>query len=133
MNRRILAKILATALAAFSFACFIAGCKSSGTFTEADAGRTFKTSPGAAFDVQLKGNYTTGFSWDVAPYDGAIVQIAGGQYVPNQPQKPGSGGVQHYAFNVVGKGRTTLQIIYHRAWEKNVPPALTFTLQIDSK
>jgi predicted secreted protein len=45
----------------------------------------------------------------------------------------GSGGVQHYTFNIVGKGQTTLKITCHRVWEKDVPPAQTFALQSVSK
>ena len=131
MNKRTLATLLATALAAFLLASFTTGCK--GSFTEADSGKTLTTAPGGMFDVQLKGNYTTGFTWDVADCDMNIVQIKSAEYVPNKPQLAGSGGVQHYAFGVVGRGQTTLKIVYHRAWERNIPPALTFMLKIDSK
>jgi inhibitor of cysteine peptidase len=133
MSRTTLAMALATALAALSSACAPAGNQSNGSFTEADSGRTFTTSPGASFDIRLKGNYTTGYSWNVADCDKNIVQLTSSQYIPAQPQLVGSGGVQHYLFKVVGKGQTTLKIIYHRVWEKNAAPAQTFTLRIDSK
>lgn len=121
---------LAMALAAFS--CSTTGGKSGGVFTEADSGKTFTTSPGATFDIQLKGNYTTGYSWHIVACDPSILRPAGAQYTPNQPQLAGSGGVQHYTFNVADKGVTTLKITYHRVWEKDIPPAQTFTLQIVS-
>ena len=121
------------ALALLSSACSTTGGKSGGSFTEADSGKTFETSPGATLDIQLKGNYTTGYSWNVAVCDNAVIQPAGAKYVPSQPQLAGSGGVQHYTFNVVGKGQTTLKITYHRPWEKDVPPAQTFALQVVSK
>jgi len=124
---------LAAALAAFSSACSTADGKSGGSFTEADSGKTVTTSPGATFDIHLKGNYTTGYSWNIVSCDKAIVQPASSEYTPNQPQRVGSGGVQHYTFNIIGKGRTTLKIAYHRVWEKDVPPAQTFELQIVSK
>ena len=133
MNRRILAMTLVAALAAFFSACSTAGGKSGGSFTEADSGKTFETSPGAAFDIHLKGNYTTGYSWNIASCDKNIIQPAGSKYTPSQPQRVGSGGIHHYTFNIVGKGQTTLKITYHRVWEKDVTPAQTFTLQIISK
>lgn len=133
MNRRILGMTLAAGLVAFSSACSTGDNKSRGSFTEADSGKTFATSPGATFDVDLKGNYTTGYSWNIVDCDKNIIQPAGSQYTPNKPQLVGSGGVQHYTFNIVGKGQTTLKITYHRVWEKDVAPAQTFTLQIDSK
>jgi inhibitor of cysteine peptidase len=121
------------ALAALFSACSTPDGKSGGSFTEADSGTTFTASPGAMFDIQLKGNYTTGYSWNIAACDKAVVQPGKAEYVPSQPQLAGSGGVQHYTFNIVGKGQTTLKITYHRVWEKDVPPAQTFTLQIVSK
>jgi inhibitor of cysteine peptidase len=125
---------LATSLAVFASACSTTGGGASGgSFAEADSGKTFETSPGATLDVQLKGNYTTGYSWQIADCDPAIVRPGKAEYTPNQPQLAGSGGVQRYAFNIVGKGRTTLKIIYRRVWEKDVPPAQTFTLQIVSR
>lgn len=133
MNGRLIAMILAAAMAFLSSACSTTGGASGGNFTEADSGKTFATSPGAALDIQLNGNYTTGYSWNIVTCDNAIIQPAGAKYVPSQPQLAGAGGVQHYTFNVVGKGQTTLKITYHRVWEKDVPPARIFTLQVVSK
>lgn len=118
---------------AFSSACSTVDNKSNGSFTEADSGKTFTTSPGTTLDIHLKGNYTTGYSWNIAPCDKSIIQPAGSKYTPSQPQRAGSGGVQHYTFNIIGKGQTTLKITYNRVWEKAVPPAQTFELQIVSK
>jgi inhibitor of cysteine peptidase len=133
MNRRTLATLLATTLAALSLAGFATGCKDVGNFTNADSGKTFTTAPGALLHIQLKGNYTTGYTWDVADADPSIVRLNEAKYVPDQPQRAGSGGVQHYAFDITGKGQTTLKIICHRPWEKNTPPIMTFILRIDSK
>lgn len=133
MNKQRLITMLTAALACFSSACSTVDTPSSASFTEADSGNTFATSPGATLDIQLKGNYTTGYSWNVVACDKAIVQPGKAEYTPNQPQLAGSGGVQHYTFKIVGKGQTTLKITYHRVWEKDVPPAQTFTLQVVSK
>lgn len=133
MNRRIMIVMLAAGLAAFFSACSATDSKNRGSFTETDSGKTFVTSPGAMFDIDLKGNYTTGYSWNIVDCDKNIVQPTGSQYTPNKPQLVGSGGVQHYTFRIVGKGQTALKITYHRVWEKNVAPAQTFALQIDSK
>lgn len=133
MIRKMLAMAFAVGLAAFSSACSTTGGKSGGSFTEADSGRTFTTSPGASLDIHLKGNYTTGYSWNIVACDKAIVQLASSEYTPAQPQLAGSGGVQHYTFKIAGKGRITLKITYHRVWEKDVAPVQTFTLQVDSE
>ncbi|MBI5684782.1 MAG: protease inhibitor I42 family protein [Verrucomicrobia bacterium] len=133
MNRRMLIIALAAGLAAFPSACSTAGGQAGGSFTEADSGKNFTTSPGAALNIRLKGNYTTGYSWNIVSCDKSIIQPAGSQYIPSQPQRVGSGGVQHYTFNIVGKGQTTLKITYHRVWEKDVPPAQVFDLHIVSK
>ena len=38
-----------------------------------------------------------------------------------------------FIFNVIGKGKTELKIIYHRPWEKNKPPSTTFDINIIAK
>jgi inhibitor of cysteine peptidase len=133
MNKPTLITTLAATLAVFSSACSTVDTQSSGNFTEADSGKTFTTAPGGTLDIRLKGNATTGYSWNVAACDKAVIQLANSQYVPNQPHLAGSGGVQHYTFKIVGKGRTMLKVTYQRVWEKDVPPAQTFELQVVSQ
>lgn len=132
MNRKALVTTLVTALAVFSFACVSMGV-GGGSFTEADSGKTFTTSPGDDLDIRLKGNYTTGYMWEIADCDKAIVQSVRTRYLQNQPQLVGAGGVHQFTFTIAGKGRTTLKFVYRRPWEKDIPPAQTFTLQIDSR
>ncbi len=132
MNRKGLVTFFATALAVFSFACASVGV-GGGTFKETDSGKTFTTSPGDDLDIRLKGNYTTGYMWEIVNADKAILKAGETKYILNQPQLVGAGGVQQFKFSIVGKGKTTLKIIYHRTWEKDIPPAQTFTLQVDSK
>ncbi|MEI6057170.1 MAG: protease inhibitor I42 family protein [Lentisphaerota bacterium] len=117
-------------------ACCMICSKKDGTFTEADSGKTFATSPGSTLNIDLKGNYTTGYSWNVVSSDKKILTVSpDSKYVSDtfSPGMTGVGGVQHYIFNVVGKGQTELKITYNRVWEKDIAPAQIFTLNIDSK
>ncbi|HBM15598.1 MAG TPA: hypothetical protein DD381_04525 [Lentisphaeria bacterium] len=116
--------------------CIFSGSKKDGSFTEADSGKTFSTMPGSTLNIDLKGNYTTGFSWNIVSCDESILKVSpDSKYVSDtfKPGMVGVGGVQHYIFNVVGKGQTELKITYNRVWEKDVAPDQIFTLKIDSK
>jgi len=131
-------KVLITLLTVtvLSGCCCIFSGKKDGTFTDADSGKTFSTRPGSTLNIDLKGNYTTGYSWNVVSCDESILKVSpDSKYVSDTfaPGMVGVGGVQHYIFNVVGKGQTELKITYNKVWEKDVAPDQAFTLKIDSK
>lgn len=126
-------KLLITLLAVtvLSGCCMI--CSKDGSFTMADSGKTFTTATGGTLNLELKGNYTTGYSWNIVSCDEKIIKLTDSKYTPDSLQLAGTGGMQHFTFNIVGKGQTELKITYNRVWEKDVAPAETFTLKIDSK
>lgn len=137
MKIKVLMTLLAVTLLS-GCCCLFSGGKKDGSFTEVDSGKTFSTAPGSTLNIDLKGNYTTGYSWNVVSSDKKILTVSpDSKYVSDsdnyKPGMTGVGGVQHFIFNVVGKGQTELKITYNRVWEKDVAPAQIFTLSIDSK
>lgn len=132
MKKRLLLTAFVVGLATLLSACCMI-CSKNGNFTMADAGKTFKTATGGTLNLDLKGNYTTGYSWNIVSCDDKILKLDESPYTPDSTQLAGAGGVQHYKFSIVGAGQTELKITYNRVWEKDVAPAETFTLKIDSK
>lgn len=75
--------------------------------------------------VELSGNRTTGYAWDVAlsgdsvlTQQGPVRYVAAGQ----DAQTVGSGGTEVFTFVANGIGEQQLDFAYRRPWEKNVQP-----------
>ncbi len=102
--------------------------------TESDSGKSIILVPGNRLEVALKGNYTTGYTWNIISYDKAILKLSSdSKYVAEQTQLIGAGGIQYYYFDVVGKGKAEIIIDYSRGWEKESLPVKSFILTLDSK
>ena len=100
---------------------------------EKDNGSQVELAPGQDLIVTLESNPSTGFRWEVVDLDQSILRQAGeAHYAPAGPGQPppGQGGRETWRFQAVGPGRTTLQLAYRRAWEKEVEPQKTYTLHV---
>lgn len=102
--------------------------------TAEDDGKTVGAVVGKPVEVSLKGNPTTGYSWRTAALTGdSLEQLGKPKYVP-RPHRPGMvgvGGTFLFTFKAVKPGKTTLKLVYVRPWEKNKPPAKTFSATIE--
>jgi inhibitor of cysteine peptidase len=100
------------------------------TIVEQDAGKTIQAPSGSSFNVVLHGNPTTGFVWEVALMDGAILKQLGEPSFKPESGAMGAGGKVTLGFQVVGRGQTLLRLIYHRPFESNVAPLKTFEVSV---
>jgi inhibitor of cysteine peptidase len=94
--------------------------------SEQDSGKTVELHAGDKLEVSLKGNPTTGYQWEMAAVDAAILKLVGEPEFNPDSSALGAGGKVTFRFEAVAAGQTTLQLIYHRSFEKNVPPIKTF-------
>lgn len=101
--------------------------------TEADAGRAIEMRVGDRLEVALPGNPTTGFQWEVGALDRAVLRPSGEPEFERSSGAMGSGGKITMRFEAVGQGATGLQLIYHRPFEKDAPPARTFEVSATVK
>jgi len=95
--------------------------------TEKDSGETLKMHPKDRLEVVLKANPTTGYRWDIAYLDSTVLKHTGSEYIPDPVPKGilGSGGRSILRFEADKIGSTLLKFIYHRPFEKDVPPVKT--------
>lgn len=103
---------------------------------ESANGKTIEVIVGQKLIIALKGNPTTGYSWRVKKIEGdAIAQIGKVKYLPREhvPGTVGAGGIYIFTFQAQKAGVSKLLLVYERAWEKNKPPARTFTATINVK
>ena len=100
-------------------------------FTEKQNGKEVTLKAGTAFSVYLEGNPTTGYNWYVKDYDRKIVEQVGKEEYKSEGNKIGAGGHFTFNFKAISTGKTKLELVYLRPWEKNVPPIETFGILIE--
>lgn len=99
--------------------------------TDKDAGKPVTLAVGQELTVTLESNATTGFAWEVAGLNAAVLeQVGEPEYKAPQSGLVGAGGVQIFRFKAKAAGQVELKLNYRRAWEKDVPPAKTFTVTV---
>jgi C1A family cysteine protease len=86
--------------------------------------------------ISLESNPSTGYMWEVEEADGRILRQMGKIEFENQPISEsatrllGAPVEQIMRFEAVAAGQSTLKLVYHRPWEKDVKPARTFSIQV---
>ncbi len=98
--------------------------------TERDNGKSITLSLGQPLSITLPGNPTTGYTWEPAALDrGMMAMEPGPSFVPDSALA-GAGGT--FTFRLVPRqsGKTSLRLVYHRPWEKDVQPLRAFEVII---
>lgn len=125
---RIVRVLIALAGIAALVACGAAA--GSTRLSEQDAGKTVQLRAGDKLSIVLDGNPTTGYQWEQDAGDLAILKPAGEPTFNADSSALGSGGKVTVPFQAAAPGQTTLKLIYHRAFEKSVPPIKTFEVNV---
>jgi inhibitor of cysteine peptidase len=88
---------------------------------------------GQSLVVELRGNPTTGFAWELKDLPECLTLKGEPAYVqdPSDERKLGVGGRYLYTFVAEKKGSGTLQFIYRRPWEKDKPPLESARLALE--
>lgn len=104
------------------------------TVTEKANGTTVKVAVETTLTVQLAGNPTTGFGWHIDQNNKEQLSPMGKPSYTPSPVKPGvvgGGGKFTFKFQAAKAGTSELKLVYKRAWEKDKPPAKTFTIKVE--
>ncbi len=89
------------------------GESSGDDFTDPD--ETIDVGVGDTFTISLDSNPTTGYSWQFAePVDDSVLESLGSEYEPDPgaEDEAGRGGTEHFSFEAVGEGSTTIELEY---------------------
>jgi len=98
--------------------------------TERDAGQAVDLN-GEVLVVNLESNPSTGYGWQVQGLDARLLrQLDPTEWVPYTPGKLGAPGTQTLRFAAIGKGRTTLNLVYARPWETAAAPLKSYSLDV---
>jgi inhibitor of cysteine peptidase len=127
LNASMLVAVLAVVVMAV-----ISGCSAQTALAlEAkDAGRQIELQKGQTLTINLEGNPTTGYTWEVVESEGAVVRQVGEAEFKADSELMGAGGTQTLRFEAVTEGQMELRLVYHRPWEADAEPLETFTVQI---
>lgn len=121
-------KKLLKSIISICIAILITSC--AGPFTIADSGTTVNLSNDDPFEIELEGNASTGYTWQVMPFDSSVIKQVGEPEFKANDGRIGSGGMITFKFQTIADGQTDLLLVYHRRWEKNEPPAKKFEMKI---
>ena len=77
---------------------------------------------GGTVVVELPGNPTTGYIWQVTANDESILLPTGYEFTPDS-DAIGAGGMEQFKFNAMAPGTVELALANSRTWETDTPPA----------
>ena len=84
---------------------------------------------GAGAIVELEGNPTTGYVWEVEIGNTDMIKEVANEYISGQPEDDvvGVGGIFRFTFEGLTQGETEIIFKYQRPWEEDIPPVETVT------
>jgi inhibitor of cysteine peptidase len=89
---------------------------------EKAAGGQIRLNSGDQLTVTLASNPTTGYLWEIQTVDAGVLQPVGEWEFESNSDALGAGGTETRRFVAIASGQTTLEMVYHRPWERDAPP-----------
>ncbi|MFN2271354.1 MAG: C1 family peptidase [Anaerolineae bacterium] len=99
------------------------------TLDEMDDGTPVDLRGDQTLVIDLEGNLSTGYQWQVAAADDAILKQVGQFEFRQYADVAGSAGRQILRFRAVGEGQTDLALVYRRPWE-DAAPARNYAVRV---
>ena len=101
-----------------------------GPYTMKDSGKTVNLGIFDPFQVELHGNSSTGYKWEITAYDSTVIEQIGNVSYKADDDKIGSGGLYTWSFKTIGAGESNLLFVYKRPWEENSTDDKTYNLRV---
>lgn len=96
---------------------------------ESENGGTVEMQQGGALFVNLPGNPTTGYIWQITSKDDAYLKPLDYAFQP-ATDATGSGGVERFEFEAVAGGEVKLEFAQSRPWETDAEPVATYSVTV---
>lgn len=100
--------------------------------TKADDGKTIALAKKNCLNIHLDTQPSTGYGWSAAMGSTPLLKLKSAEIV-KPAAMPGAVQKQELIFCAIHAGEGTLKLDYRRVWEKNVPPAKSFTVSVTIK
>lgn len=117
--------LLQIVLIAFLTMFILGGCSPFGRapikINESDEGKTIEVSTGEDIDIELNGNPTTGYQWQIDGAESPVIrQVSEPEFKPVS-NAIGAGGKVTLKFKATNIGKAGIKLVYKRSWEKTTP------------
>jgi inhibitor of cysteine peptidase len=99
------------------------------TLTSAHEGQQAAIAPSRVMTVRLPSQPATGFIWEVEQIDRSVLKPLDDAH--EYRGEAGGEATHVHRFLPSRRGRTRLKLVYHRPWQTDVPPAQTYTIDLD--
>jgi inhibitor of cysteine peptidase len=99
--------------------------------TEEENGEDVALTVNDTLQIQLDGNPTTGFIWEPENLDISFLEEIGAPVFVSRSNLMGASGQFTLTFKALRSGTVNLRLIYHRPFEKNVPPQQVFEVTVN--
>ncbi|MFA5339445.1 MAG: protease inhibitor I42 family protein [Candidatus Omnitrophota bacterium] len=117
-------------------AFFLSGCAvdrsmESKKIIEKDNGKLVELTAGNTLIVELPGNPTTGYTWEIVSVNTSVLkQVESAVKFKSDTNLIGAPGKVTLRFKAAGPGKTMLKLAYHRSWEKKIAPLKIFQVDV---
>jgi inhibitor of cysteine peptidase len=85
---------------------------------------------GEKFKIELRSNPSTGYRWHLVFFNKSILKLISSEFVPNLTNQIGSSGIERFNFEATKEGRTSIKIVYKRAWEKQAMKSYEYFVNV---
>lgn len=124
-------------LAALPLALLLQACSSTPPTSQvltADSQCPLAAQPGQLLILNLPGNPTTGYRWNLVEATQGVLESLGPE-VFHSPQDEviGGEGTSTWRFQVTGAGAGRLYLTYARPWETSVEPTAQFDCRVEAR
>ncbi len=114
----------------FLAAMFMASCAK--PFSEKDNGTKIDLGIDDPFEIELPGNPSEGFIWEVEYFEKEIIkQIGEAEFTPSDDTEAAEGKYL-FKFQTIAAGQSVVSLVYHKKSGENKIPTKTFTMKIIS-
>ncbi len=103
------------------------------TLNEVDDGGQVELDSDKVLILNLPGNPSTGYSWQIENLDQEVLRPTGRAQLASKTLLLGAPSSQVLRFAGVSRGETTLKLAYRRPWEKGGEPLRTFSVQVKAR
>jgi len=96
---------------------------------ENDSNKTVEIHTDDELDVMLPTKPTTGYVWEITFFDAGVLKLDKVNFIASD-KAIGAGGIEIIKFHAIATGKSNVKVIFHRPFERNVPPLKTFELTV---
>ncbi len=100
------------------------------TLTAAHNEKTVSVTPDKLLTVKLRSKPAAGYLWEIEQVDTSVLRPLDETH-EFADERSGSAATHVRRFSPAGRGLTRLKLVYHRPWEKDVPPIQTYSVDVD--